>query len=269
VLEARPHEDDDQQHDDDAEDDQPRLVGFQTTRYGVVDDPIRISRCRGRGVHGGTLVPSGPTNLACWDNDLVSLSVAIAQRGVGAIDDPVWSETPPTPQAVSPKTTRYRWLALVAIVLAVVALGAGALIVLRSGHPGGDPGGAIAAEARIAVSRAVPSGSQVVGRQTVESKYEGCFYGSPGSGWTPVTSGEAFKTRLGDSQVISDVGANLRASGWTEVAENASGATWTKTFNDGSAAKLRLLKGFVVLDGWTAWIDAQAKGATCGGPSTL
>jgi hypothetical protein len=114
-----------------------------------------------------------------------------------------------------------------------------ALIVLRSGHPGGDPGGSIAAEARIAVSRAVPSGSQVVGRQTVESTYDGCW-GDQGSGWAPVTSGEAFKTRLGDPQVISDVRANLRASGWIERAENATGASWTKTFNDGSAAKLRL-----------------------------
>jgi hypothetical protein len=84
-----------------------------------------------------------------------------------------------------------------------------------------------------------------------------------------VTSGEAFKTRLGDPQVISDVRANLRASGWIERAENATGASWTKTFNDGSAAKLRLIKGFVVSDGWTAWIDAQATGATCGGPATL
>jgi hypothetical protein len=84
-----------------------------------------------------------------------------------------------------------------------------------------------------------------------------------------VTSGEGFKTSLGDPQVISDAEANLRASGWTEAAKDASGATWTKTFNDGSAATLRLLKGYAVLDGWTAWIDAQAKGATCGGPATL
>ena len=195
--------------------------------------------------------------------------MAAEQGKVGAIDDPVWSEIPPIPQSVQPKNAQHRRLALLAIGLIVVALGATALIVLRSGHPGGDPGGSIAAEARIAVSRAVPSGSQIVGRQMVESTYEGCFYGKPGSGWTPVTSGVAFKTRLGDAQVFADAAANLRASGWAETAENASGATWTKTFGDGSAAKLRLIKGYVVSDGWTAWIDAQAKGATCGGPATL
>jgi hypothetical protein len=195
--------------------------------------------------------------------------VAAGQQRVGAIDDPVWSEIPPIPQSVPPKNAHHRRLALIAIGLVVVALGATALIVLRSRHPGGDPGGSIAVEARTAVSEAVPPGSQIIGRQTVESTYEGCPYESPGSGWTPITSGEAFRTGLGDPQVISDAGTNLRASGWTEKAQNASGATWTKTFTDGSAAKLRLIKGYVVQDGWTAWIDAQAKGATCGGPATL
>jgi hypothetical protein len=188
---------------------------------------------------------------------------------VGAIDDPLWLEIPPIPQSVQPKNAQHRRLVLLAVGLIVVALGATALISVRSGHPGGDPRGSIAAEARIAISRAVPSGSRIVGRQTVESTYDGCFYGKSGSGWTPVASGEAFKTRLGDPQVLSDAGAKLRASGWTETSENASGATWTKTFDNGSAAKLRLIKGYVVPDGWTAWIDAQPKGATCEGPARL
>jgi hypothetical protein len=45
----------------DAENDQPGLVGLETTRYGVVDDPVRIHRCGGRGIHGDTLAPSCPT----------------------------------------------------------------------------------------------------------------------------------------------------------------------------------------------------------------
>ncbi len=46
--EARPDENNDQQDEGDAENDQPRLVGLETTRYGVVDDPVRIHRCGGR-----------------------------------------------------------------------------------------------------------------------------------------------------------------------------------------------------------------------------
>ena len=43
-----------------AEDDKPGLVGLEATGYGVVDDPVRIRRCGGRKVHGGTLAPTCP-----------------------------------------------------------------------------------------------------------------------------------------------------------------------------------------------------------------
>jgi hypothetical protein len=58
---ARPDEDADQQHEADAEDDKPGLVGLEASRYGVVDDPVRVRRSGGRGVHGAPLAPSSAT----------------------------------------------------------------------------------------------------------------------------------------------------------------------------------------------------------------
>lgn len=55
--EARPDKDGDQRYEGDSEDDKPGLVGLEATRYGVVDNPVRIDRRRGRGVHGVTLPP--------------------------------------------------------------------------------------------------------------------------------------------------------------------------------------------------------------------
>jgi hypothetical protein len=200
-----------------------------------------------------------------------SSSMSVGTHQVGAIDDPIWFEEPDVPELAHHGTQIHprRWsygivgLILVGLVGLVMALS------WDSGHPGGDPGGVIAAEARAAVSRALPPGAEVVGRESSGSQYGTCGYQNQGSGWSPVVSSAGFTTTLTDGQVISAATAALASQGWRRTSATTTSATWTTTLESGSPARLRLIKGYVVVNGWTAWIDAQAKGTTCGGTSKL
>jgi hypothetical protein len=184
----------------------------------------------------------------------------------GGLDDPIWL-TVPTASEVRRGDSHRRWWPFVLVgLIAFASIGlVFAPAALGSGHPGGDPGGVIAAEVRNAANEAVPPGSQIVGHQVNDSLFGDCGYSSPASGWSTVTGGVAFRTSFADTQVLAATAARLRSDGWTEISD----AIWTKTFESGSAAELRLIKGYLVPDGWTAWIDAEPKGPNCGGPSTL
>jgi hypothetical protein len=197
--------------------------------------------------------------------------MAVGTHPVGAIDDPIWFEEPDVAGLAHDRTRvhpRYWSYGIVGLILVGLV---GLVIALSwdSGHPGGDPGGVIAAEARAAVSRALPPGAEVVGRETGGSQYGVCGYQNHGSGWSPVTSSAGFTTALTDGQVLSAATAALASEGWTRTGATISSATWTTMLKSGSPATLRLIKGYVVANGWTAWIDAQARGTTCGGASTL
>jgi hypothetical protein len=198
------------------------------------------------------------------------VNVAVSSARVGSLDDPIWSTESDSFETTQPKRAHDRRWAYGVVGLIIAALvGLVLSLALGARHPGGDPGGVIAAEARAAVSEAVPAGSQIVGREVAESQFGACGYTSAGSGWSTVTWRVSFKTSLGDAQVISAVGSRLGSDGWTKTARTSSSATWAKTLGSGSAAKLRLIKGYLISDGWTAWIDAQPQGSNCGGPSTL
>ena len=198
--------------------------------------------------------------------------MAVGTHPVGAIDDPIWFGEPDVPELahyatqVHARHWSYRIVGLILVSLVGLVI---ALSWRDSGHRGGDPGGVIAAEARAAVSRALPPGAQVVGREASGSQYGTCGYQNQGSGWSPVVSGAGFTTTLTDGQVISGVTAALTSEGWRRTGATTSSATWTTTLKSGSPATLRLIKGYLLVSGWTAWIDAQAKGTTCGGASTL
>lgn len=195
--------------------------------------------------------------------------MAAPPRKVGALDDPVW-QTVPTASETRRRDSHRRWWPFVLVgLIAVALLGVAASYSLGSGHPGGDPGGLIAAEVRAAASESVPAGSQIVGRQVSDSVFGDCGYSNPASGWSTVIGGVSFRSSLTDAEVVAAASANLRSNGWTETSDSLTSASWAKTLASGSAAKLRLIKGYLVPNGWTAWIDAQPKGSNCGGPLTL
>ena len=198
------------------------------------------------------------------------MHVVVPSGRVGALDDPIWSLGLDSSDPILRKDSHNRWwgYGIVGLIMAVL-IGLVVSFALGSGHPGGDPGGAIAAEVKTAASETVPPGSQIVGRQVTESQFGGCGFSNPGSGWSTITGGMTFKTSLADAQVVAADAATLRSDGWTETADTPSSASWTKTLDSGSAARLRLIKGYLITDGWTAWIDAQPQGSNCGGPSTL
>jgi hypothetical protein len=196
--------------------------------------------------------------------------VAARSGKAGVLDDPIWSSVPnDSDPARHTQIHQRRWPYVIVGFLVAAFIGLVVSLALGSGHPGGDPGGVIAAEVRAAANGAVPHGSQIVGRRVSDSEFGACGYSNPGSGWSTVTGGVSFKTSLADSQVISAAASTLRSDGWTKMAESSSSASWTRTLASGSVAKLRLIKGYLVPDGWTAWIDAQPQGANCGGNSAL
>jgi hypothetical protein len=189
----------------------------------------------------------------------------MAQK-VGLLDDPVWSE--PAPQGVRPKRraskTRYQRRLIAVLATATIAVVISVLVML-SGHSGGDPGGQALGQIRSAVAEAIPPGSTLAGSEFVGSQWQGCGYEAGTSGWSEPTGGTAFRTGRPDAAVQAYVSANLKSHGWNEASgPTATSGVWTKTLNGGSMATLRLVKGFAIPDGWTAWADAVV-GGSCPG----
>ncbi len=186
---------------------------------------------------------------------------------VGSLDDPIWNEPLPTgarPDPGAAKSRRWRIAATVAVALAAVV----SVLAIRSGHPGGDPNEVILSQIRGAVDEAIPPGSVPASSQFARSEWQGCGYGSGGLRWSQPTGGTA--TRLTDAAVVSDASVGLLRHGWHGLpGASSTYAAWTKDLGGASLAELRLVKGYAIPDGWTAWADATVGGATCTGASGL
>jgi hypothetical protein len=188
---------------------------------------------------------------------------------VGILDDPIWNEPAPVPVRSMPNPRAARRCWLVAALTGVVVLAVVAVWIIRSGHPGGDTNGVVLTQIRTAVEEAVPAESVPAGSKFADSQWQGCGYESGRFGWSSPPGGTAFRTGLTDQQVVSYASANLGHHGWRQASRHSTGGygVWTKTLSGGSLARLRLVKGFAIPDGWTAWADAVASGATCPGTS--
>jgi hypothetical protein len=187
----------------------------------------------------------------------------MAQK-VGLLNDPVWSEPAPRGVRPDPRASQRRrrgWrIALVALLVIASVI---TVLVIRSGHPGGDPRDQALGQIRSAVADAIPPGSLVAGSQFAASQWQSCGYdGSGGSGWSQPTGGTAFRTPLTDQAVASHASTDLQRHGWMESpGASTTSAIWTKSLTGGSLETLHLVKGFAITDGWTAWADATVDGS--------
>ena len=167
--------------------------------------------------------------------------------GVGTLSAPVKDEDGPPSTPGRPWRVRGRRGRLV-ITLGLVLLlviGLTALVLSRSKHSGGDPGGQVL-RALSPVTNAVPSGSTILGTQKDDAVWSPACPGNPygRAGWSGVKVLTTFKSTGTVQQVVSTVGSALEAQGWTPTlpVDDAAWqytplAEWTRSLSGTTSAR--------------------------------
>jgi hypothetical protein len=180
---------------------------------------------------------------------------------VGALDDPVWEQSPDSPvpsQGRRPRWSRRRWRSVVILVGLLVLLAVGlTLWTSQPGPPGGDPGGRILRALQPA-SAAVPDGSTNVAMLRSDSGWSpACPDNSSGqAGWSAVRVSTSFTNALPREQIVGAVNSALVGEGWTRHDESFGPgqgvvAHWTKRLTTGTPAEAAV---YPVPAGSTNWV---------------
>lgn len=122
--------------------------------------------------------------------------------------------------------TRWSRPVVIAVVILPLAGGLTAFALLRSGHPGGDPGGMVLRELS-PVASAVPLGSKIVDSRKNDAVWSpGCPDNLGGrAGWSGVEVLTMFKSTDSTQRVVRTVGTVLGSQGWT-VKHPVDDAAW-------------------------------------------
>lgn len=173
-------------------------------------------------------------------------------RGVGTIDDPIWSEPPPAapnPGTRSRGTSRQRSvrrLVLWVLPLPVIAAGIPPLWMWTHNLAplgSGDPGGVILRELQT-VRTAIPANSTQVNIGGQDSQWIGsCSDGYFEKGWSRVQSWVDFNSVLPPDEVKSFVTSRMSRSGWSPSTRADLGSIyrhWTKRLSAGMTAYTEL-----------------------------
>jgi hypothetical protein len=166
---------------------------------------------------------------------------------VGSLHDPVRDAVEPfaptrRPRQVNGRTGR----AVIALgVVLLLGMGMTALVVSRSDHSGGDPGGLVLRELS-PVTRAVPSGSRVVYSSKIDAVWSPACPANPTgqAGWSGVEVFTNFKSAATAEAIASAVGTALAAQGWmpTHPVDDAAWqytplAEWTRSLPGTTSVK--------------------------------
>ncbi len=134
---------------------------------------------------------------------------------------------------------------VIAAVALLLASGLTAFALLRSSHPGGDPGGMVLRELS-PVASAVPSGSTVVDSRKNDAVWSPACPDNPGgqAGWSGVEVLTMFKSSDSVQGIVRTVGAVLESQGWalTHPVDDAAWqytpiAEWTRSLPGTTSAK--------------------------------
>ncbi len=177
---------------------------------------------------------------------------------VGALDDPIWDQSPDggtLPQGR--RSRRRRWSLIVAgglLALLVVGL---TLWFSWPDQPGGDPGGRMLRALQPA-STAVPAGSTDTVTLSYDSVWSAACPDNPDgqAGWSEVRVSTTFTNGLPKEQVVSAVNSALVGDGWIRHDESFGPgqgvvAHWTKRLATGTPAEASV---YPVPAGTTNWI---------------
>jgi hypothetical protein len=131
-------------------------------------------------------------------------------------------------------------------VLLLLGMGLTAFAVSRSDHSGGDPGGLVLRELS-PVTRAVPSGSTVVDSRKNDAVWSPACPANPygRAGWSGVEVLTIFKSVDTTQTIVSAIGTDLAAQGWTPTlpVDDAAWqytplAEWTRSLPETTSAKV-------------------------------
>jgi hypothetical protein len=134
---------------------------------------------------------------------------------------------------------------VIAAVVLLLAGGLTAFALLRSGHPGGDPGGLVLRELS-PVASAVPLGSTVVDSRKNDAAWSPACPDNPGgrAGWSGVEVLTMFKSADSVQGIVKTVGTALEAQGWTPTPpvddtawQYTPLAEWTRSLSGTTSAK--------------------------------
>ena len=177
---------------------------------------------------------------------------------VGALDDPIWEQSPDGATLRHGRGSQRRWWSLVLVggLLVLLALGL-TLWLSRSSRTGGDPGGRIL-KALQSAPAAAPVGSTDIVTQSSDSVWSAACPDSPGgqAGWSEVRVSTSFRNALPKEQVVSAVNSSLVGNGWTRHDESFGPgqgvvAHWTKRLATGNPAEAAV---YPVPAGSTNWL---------------
>jgi hypothetical protein len=115
---------------------------------------------------------------------------------------------------------------VIAGVILLLAGGMTTFALLRSSHPGGDPGGMVLRELS-PVASAVPSGSTIVDSRQNDAVWSPACPDNPAgrAGWSGVEVLTTFKSTDPIQRVVKTVGTVLGSQGWT-VSHPVDDAAW-------------------------------------------
>jgi hypothetical protein len=201
--------------------------------------------------------------------DIYSDEMAGRSPKVGALDDPVWAEPPPSVPVHRRPNGRIRVRRPVVAVIGLVVLlvvGGVAFRIAQSGPSGGDPGGRILSQLK-PTSVAVPPTAPIGYANYVEPRMDSCDGRAGTQGWGDAVVQIYFQWNGSPSALLSYANGRLSQLGWgafrLQTQNGIPGGDWIKQLNNGSVAQVRL--GAESYGGWTLFATAPPVGRRASG----